>query len=87
MLVYSEICVSCCFWFEILKQFELDYSLNLPKPTPQIGVRAQFRCDAAVRRSVNCPELGSDPNFFASAGRSLLDRQPSKFPFFGRGGA
>ena len=40
-------------------------------PTPEIGVRVQFRCEWVVRRRVNCPELESDPNFFVSAGRSF----------------
>ena len=49
-------------------------SMNIndyPYSRAQIGGRAQFRCELVVRRTVNCPELGSDPHFFTFAGRSL----------------
>ena len=49
----------------------------------EIRGRVKFRCNAAVRRIANCPELESDPNFFASAGRNFT-RPPAltwKLPF------
>ena len=38
-----------------------------------------------VRRRVNCPELGSDPHLFASAGRSFNRWQTLKIPLHHEG--
>ena len=46
--------------------------------TPEKGGRVQFRYGFVVRRIGDCPELESDPIFFASAGRSFTRKHGVK---------
>jgi hypothetical protein len=71
--------------FEKFARAHYFYTNTIALKSINTFIRAQFRCDVAVRRKGNYPELGSDPNLFASAGRGFTRPPAVKIPLLQKG--